>query len=304
VQGYMSREYAAAFAEFGAPRQLARSGGWLIERAIAGTQHRDAMGCYPLFGCADWSALAADLDDLKHELVSVALVADPFGKHELAALERAFDVVRPFKQHFIADLHGDWEQLISRHHRYYARRALREARVEICDDPPSFLEEWLSLYEALVSRHELRGLKAFSRESFARQLRVPGLVMFRMIAGDMTVGGQLWFVQRGAAYNHLQAASQDGYTISAAYGLCYEALRHFAAGKPGQVRWLDLGAGAGLDGNGADGLTAFKRGWSSETRPAYFCGRIFDRELYDALVRQKYVLANGYFPAYRQGEFA
>ena len=95
-EGYMSREYAAAFAEFGAPRQLARSGGWLIERAIAGTQHRDAMGCYPLFGCADWSALAADLDDLKHELVSVALVADPFGKHELAALERAFDVVRPF----------------------------------------------------------------------------------------------------------------------------------------------------------------------------------------------------------------
>ena len=55
MHGYLSQEYAAAFAEFGTARRLPRSGGWLIERPIAGTDDRDAMGCYPLFSCADWS---------------------------------------------------------------------------------------------------------------------------------------------------------------------------------------------------------------------------------------------------------
>src|SRR5258708_15209416 len=104
-----------------------------------------------------------------------------------------------------------------RHHRSIARRSLREARVEVCDAPPRRFEEWLSLYETLVGRHELRGMKTFSRESFLQQLRVPGIVMVRMIAGNTAIGGQLWFVQGDVAYSHLQAVSDTGYKLSAAY---------------------------------------------------------------------------------------
>jgi hypothetical protein len=52
------------------------------------------------------------------------------------------------------------------------------------------------------------------------------------------------------------------------------------------------------------GLTRFKRGWATGTRPVYFCGRIFQRERYEQLARQGGAPVSGYFPAYRHGEFA
>ena len=85
-------------------RWLPASGGWLLERPIAGSDYRDAMGCYPLFVCRDWGGLAADLEPLRHELVSLALVTDPFGQYDEALLHGCFDVVMPFKPHFVADL--------------------------------------------------------------------------------------------------------------------------------------------------------------------------------------------------------
>jgi hypothetical protein len=83
-----------------------------------------------------------------------------------------------------------------------------------------------------------------------------------------------------------------------------ESLRHFAAGAFGPVNRVDLGAGAGLGETGDDGLAWFKRGWASEALPVYFCGRILDRDRYDAIVAQKKATVNGYFPAYRRGEFS
>ena len=60
VTGYMHPGHAASLAEFGTPRELPRSGGWLLERAIPGAAARDAMGAYPLFACRDWTSLRAD----------------------------------------------------------------------------------------------------------------------------------------------------------------------------------------------------------------------------------------------------
>jgi hypothetical protein len=59
--GYMHPNYAHSLREFGEPRELPGSGGWILERIIPGTPYRDAMGCYPLFACNDWSKLANDL---------------------------------------------------------------------------------------------------------------------------------------------------------------------------------------------------------------------------------------------------
>jgi hypothetical protein len=95
--------------------------------------------------------------------------------------------------------------------------------------------------------------------------------------------------------------SETGYAVSASYGLCQTALAYFHSGMSGRVRYVDLGAGAGLDGS-TDGLTKFKRGWATGTRPAFFCGRVFDAERYAALTRLAHAESAKYFPAYRQGE--
>jgi hypothetical protein len=147
LPGYLSSQYAYALSEFGTPVQLPRCGGWLIERPVPDADDRDAMGCYPIFSCVDWKSLKFDLDSLEHaqRLVSVALVADPFADVDRGELEECFDVVRPFKEHFVVDLQQDPEAFIPRHHRYYARRSMRGAVVEVCSSPAEHLDEWVSL---------------------------------------------------------------------------------------------------------------------------------------------------------------
>jgi hypothetical protein len=152
----------------------------------------------------------------------------------------------------------------------------------------------------LTERHGIDGIKAFSAVAFREQLAVPGIVALRAVADGEVVGGHLWYVQGDVAYSHLAASSPRGYDLDASYALYWYALHHFR----GIVRWLNLGAGAGLDPQGDDGLTRFKRGWSSDTRLAFFCGRIFDRSRYQEVVRMRGGPATSYFPAYRWGEFA
>lgn len=303
VVGYAHELYAESLSEFGRPRRLPRCEGWILERSIPGVSDLDALGCYPLFACRDWSELEADLNDIKSELVSLSLVTDPFGDYDRAQLERCFkDVVVPFKEHFVADLSRPARELISKHHRYYAQKAMSSVRVERCAEPASFLDEWTELYANLTERHALKGIKAFSKNAFARQMRVPGLVMLRATTDEgEAIGAHLWFVRGDVAYSHLAAVSPRGYDLMASYALYRFALESFA----GEVRWLNFGAGAGVGTDATDGLTRFKRGWSSETRTAYFCGRIFDRQRYaEILAARELPDSSNYFPAYRQGEFA
>ena len=283
------------------PTPLPASGGWLLQRPIGDSGRHDAMGLYPLFACADWSRLQGDLDSIGTRLVSVVLVTDPFGDHQPTDLRHSFvDLVRPFKAHLVADLHKS--DFVSAHHRYYARRALKDLRVEVSLEPAQHLDEWLRLYACLRERHGLQGLKAFSREAFALQLRVPGIVMLRAtaLADGATVGAQLWYEDGEVAYSHLTAVDDAGYRLRASYALYDAAINHFR----GRVRWLDLGAGAGVGDGAADGLAEFKRGWANDSRTAYLCGRTFDASASQQLARACGISETAYFPAYRQGEFA
>lgn len=300
VAGYAHPRYAKSFSEFGTPRKLPRCGGWILERQIPGSPYRDAIGCYPLFVCCDWSQLCADLEDIGRGLVSMSLVTDPFGDYEISYLRRCFDdLVLHFKDHLVVDLCRSPEENVSRHHRYYARKAQRSIHVEECKEPMQFLEEWVDLYANLIRRHNIVGMRAFSRSAFAQQLSVPGAVVLRAVHQDTVVGAQIWFVQGEVAYSHLTACSELGYELRASYALYWSAIE-FLSGK---VRWLDLGGGAGVRADGADGLSIFKRGWSNGTRPVYFCGRIFDHARYEEIVARKGISTIDYFPAYRRSEF-
>lgn len=300
--GYMHHDYAESLSEFGTPRELYRCGGWVLDRPIVGTPFYDAMGCYPLFTCTDWSQLHADLNDISDELVSISLVTDPFGEYDISYLKQCFtDVVISFKQHFIVDLSHSLSEFISKHHARYARQALSQLYIEKCEEPERLIYDWVSLYNNLIQRHSIKGITAFSGAALARQLSVPGIVVFRAVHNERTVGMVVWYVQKERCYYHLGAYSSEGYRLRASFALFRVAMEHFAANG---VRWIDLGAGAGLRSNGTDGLSQFKQGWSTGTRTAYFCGRIFNRQRYMEIVRDREIFTEDFFPAYRKGEFA
>jgi hypothetical protein len=289
--------YAQSMAQFGTPRLLPASGGRILQRQIPGSDYSDAMGFYPIFCCENWSRLEADLTSLQEDLVSIALVPDPFGGVATDTLAAAFDFVRPFKEHYVSDLSLPFASLVSKDHRYKARRALRTVVVEANVEPFRFLDEWSNLYLHLVDKHNLRGIKAFSREAFYHQLSIPGAVMLRALCNGQIVSAQLWFQQGDVAYYHLGASNEEGYRWRAAYALSAHAIEYFT----GKVRYLDFGGAAGLS-DGGGGLAAFKKGWSSETRLSYFCGRTLNRRAYAELMAARE--SSAYFPEYRNQEMS
>lgn len=300
--GYLHPSYAESLAEFGKPRHLPRCSGWILERPIAGSSYRDGMGCYPLFACRDWRKLGADLEEMGDDLVCLSLVTDPFGAYDVDLLQRCFsDLVRPFKKHYVIDLRQPLESFVSAHHNRYARRSLRVAQVEQCQDPIQFLEDWLDLYSQLIKRHNIRGLPAFSKVAFAKQLQVPGIVMFRAVHNHETVGMLLWYEQRDVGYYHLGAFSITGYKLRVSFALFWHAIEHFSLRRTTQ--WLDLGGSAGVAQDNRDGLSRFKQGWATGTRTAYLCGRILDPAKYAEITQARQAELTSYFPAYRLGEF-
>jgi len=301
LRGYLHSRYAKSFTDFGIPCELPRCGSWIIKRQIPGFPYYDAMCCYPLFICQDWTQLDVDLEEIGSDLISLSIVTDPFGDFDKDYLKKSFkDVVVPFKDHFIVDLHRSINDFVSAHHRRYARKALQNLNIERCKNPIQFLYEWLALYAILIKRHKIEGTSKFSRDAFSKQLTVPGIVAFRAMYGEKTVGMLLWYIQGEVGYYHLGAFSQEGYEKRVSFGLFWFAINYFAEHG---LHWLNLGGGAGVIGDKSNGLSRFKRGWSTGTSIVYFCGRIFDRERYKKIMAEKRIIPNDYFPAYRKGEF-
>jgi hypothetical protein len=260
------------------------------------------MGCYPLFQCQDWSRLQDDLESVGEGLVSVTLVTDALAECDPELLRRCFpDVFAPFKEHFVVDLSQKLETFVHPHHRRNARKAQRAMSVARCERPSDFLDEWVDLYALLVRRHQFTGIPAFSRTAFAKQLAVPGIVMFRATHDGASLGIVLWYRQGSRAYYHLGAYSEKGYELGASFGLFDFAINYFADSG---TEWLNLGGSAGLSAAATDGLGRFKKGWSTGVRTAYLCGRILDRPRYAELVEARGASSTKYFPAYRAGEFS
>jgi hypothetical protein len=298
--GYAHPAYAAALEEFGQPRELIDSGGWILERGIPGASACDAMGCYPLFACRDWFSLQHDLNSIGQDLVSLVIVTDPFGAFSEGLLRDTFrDWVVPFKEHFVVDLSRPLSDFVCSHHRRNAEKALRSVYVEKCKNHMQFVHDWTDLYATLIKRHEIKGIAAFSASSFAKQFSVPGIVAFRAVHNEATVGMALWYVQGEIGYYHLGAYNSVGYQLRTSFALFQSALEYFRD----NLQWLNLGAGAGEKGDSSDGLSRFKRGWSTGSRIAYLCGRIFDPKRYNEIVQAKGISTHRYFPAYRAGEF-
>jgi hypothetical protein len=298
--GYADPKYALSMSEFGELRELPRCGGWMLVRPIFGTRYKDAMGCYPLFACRDWTRLHEDLERVSEDIVSLSLVTDPFCKMAPEYLQKHFDLVKPFKTHYVTDLGYPLESIVNKDYRYNARKSLKAMDIEICGEPAQYVDEWTGLYGNLINRHGIKGLNAFSRKCFEIQLNVPGMFMILGRREGEIIGATILLIGDHEAYTHLSAFTSIGYKIHAAYGIRWKA---FAFLQERGIRYLDNGGGAGIKDDPRDGLAQFKRGWSNGRRTVYFCGRIFHRQGYDDLCRKSGATNVDYFPAYRAAEF-
>ena len=254
--GYADKKYAYSFQEFGEPRELPRSGGWILVRPIPGTAYKDAMGCYPLFVCQDWTKLHEDLKKAGSDLVSLALVIDPFAAVDLGYLNQIFDTVKPFKTHYIADLNQPLETFIDREVQRRARQSLTKMDVELCFEPKRYLEDWIRLYDYLIRRHHIKGINAFSPKCFEIQLNIPGMVMFLGKQGTEILGASLVLKHDHVAYSHLSAYTSEGYKTKASYGIKWKALVH--AREEG-FKYFHLGGASGINEDPSDGLAASKK---------------------------------------------
>lgn len=295
--GYRHPQYAASLRQFGHPRRLQHSGGWVLVRDIPESAWQDAMGVYPLFCCQDWTALAADLVELAADgLLSLALVTDPFGAYSERLLREVFNTkVMAFKQHHVLDLSQPIEATTSARHRKKARRALRELDVRIMPEPTTLLDEWVHLYDGLTRRHQIRGIQAFSRQVFETQLALPDVVAVCLWQANRLAGAQLLVFQEDVVHCHLAAFDEIGYEIGASYAMDLVSIEYCRT----RARWYNLGGSAGLQENANDGLGWYKGGWSNETRTAYFCGHIFDQARYNLLYSRQTTHNRDFFPAYR-----
>lgn len=296
TKGYADPRYADSLREFGEPRELPNCGGWILVRQIPGTTYRDSTGCYPVFACRNWKRLHEDMEHLSSDLVSLVLVTDPFSEAAPSYLERCFDLVKPFKTHYVADLRYPLERFINRWYRYNARKSLKTMDVEVCYEPLKYLDDWIRLYDNLIDRHHITGTRAFSRSCFETQLGIRGMVMVLGRCTGEVVGATLVLVHGQNAYSHLSAYGNKGYQIRASYGIYWEALAHL---REQGVRYFDVGGTAGIKDDPHNGLTQFKKGWSNDRCMTYLCGRVFDRGKYESLCEQDQIASVDYFPAYR-----
>lgn len=295
---YTASAYAASQREMGLPLALECCGGWVLRRPVPESGRHDAMGCYPLFACRDWDRIGQDVDALRQRLVSLTLVSDPFAPIDPASLGGTFDVVRPFKTHFVADLDLAPERIASPHHRYEARRGLRRVEVDVCWRPRAHVDDWVELYAQLVAYRGLSGPHAVSATSFSELFELDDVVMLRAIADGATVGAQILVLQGDVAHAHLAAFTPAGYRLGASYALDWVAIESMKE----RARWLNWGGQAGLKEDPDDGLARYKRGWATHTRQAWLLGAILDPDAY-AEVCGGGGASRTYFPAYRSGEF-
>jgi hypothetical protein len=297
LPGYFSPDYTKTLSEFGDPVVLPASGACLLRREIGTSGYFDAMGGYPVFCCPDWSGLREDLEAWSDRLVSVVVTPDPMstpGANQLAAI---FDLLRPYKDHFVIRTGKPPDSFVSRRHRLHAEKALRQVAVEVCHEPLRFVDEFDRLFGVLATRHRIEGLRRFSKQAFAKQFALPGFVMFRALIDGRIVGLDTWYLQQGCAQGHLSALDSTAYEMHAAYAIKWRVIEYFND----KAEWINLGGGRSLDGG--DGLSAFKRGWATETRPSWICGRILQPKRYAALTRALPNNTETYFPSYRSGEF-
>lgn len=327
---YASLAYARSLRHIGEPFAVPEWGCVVLSRPIAGAW-RDAAGPYPLTILAPDADLSGGLARLaKAGFVSVTLVLDDYHRPPLDGLTAAFTVARVFKEHYVVDRRLGPARL-SRHHRYYARRALRDvsvtpfplaARLDEWIDlyarhhrhktermmpksaatalpPYSGLDPWIADYERLVGGHGFPALPSVHHEMLAA---LPGVTALGAFMDGNLVSAHLWVRHGRWVRPHLAATDEAGLRVGAAYAVYAHALDHFS-----DCELINFGGAPGASGAAlniwGEGLVRFKRGFCNAIAPSYIAGAILDADAYAALLaRSGNPVGTAFFPAYRRAD--
>jgi len=203
-----------------------------------------------------------------------------------------------FKDHHVFDLSVPIEQVVSSKRRRLAKKAWDELELEFSEEPSRHLDEWCDLFDEFAARLGLKGIKALSRSAFEEQFGIPGVTMTLARHAGRLVAARVQCYDRDVVHAYLAAASPESYRLNAAAALYYAEIEIFRE----RAKWINWGGDAGAR-PGHTRLSSFKRGWSTGTRPAYFYGRVTDRQRYVAL-SAAVDSDTSFFPAYRSGEFS
>lgn len=252
----------------------------------------DVAGSYPMTVLAPDADLEGGLHRLRGSgFVSVVLVLDDYHRPSTAALGDAFDLVRPFKTHYVVD-RAAGDATPSRHHRYEIKKALSSVRVEAFSLRDHF-EQWLGLYENLTVRHSLSGTHDFPRSHHELLSVMPGVTAIGAFVDGVLLAAHIWIEDDGRVHSHLAASSEKGYALGAAYAVNDASIRLFP-----DARIINFGGGAGYEDDSSNGLARFKMGFANATSRSYVCGKILDAGKYAQLSATKDSASN-FFPAYR-----
>lgn len=287
---YAREDYARSLGHVGRALAVPEWDSHVLVRATPAADREDGIGPYPLAVLAGGSDVAAGLARLKAAgLVSVVLVLEDRLRPDMAALEAAFDFVRPFKSHYIFD-RSLGSLAYGKHHRYEIRRAL--GRVSVSEIRlADHLAAWQELYGQLSARHGLGGVHAFPPQHHQRLAELDGVRTFAAFIEDRLAAAHVFVTHAGHAMSHLAASAAEGYANGAAY-----AVNDLAVSGLTDCEVINFGGGAGAGDDPNDGLVRFKKGFSNRTAPSYLCGAVLDPDAYRALSAGR---ETGFFPAYR-----
>lgn len=295
---YNSMEYCSCLEGFGTPLELDGMPGCLLRRRIPGTGLDDLVYPYPMFTVTDEDSLLGSLRSQKTGgCVSATIVTDPLAGFDPCSGE--WDLALRWKTHLIADNALPSANTFSDKVCYYSRRAAGRFGFEVRLSPdgrPGLLGDWMRLWEVLVERHGLKGLKALSPGYFQGLFALDGVLPAILSDGEGIHAIHIWIVDGNDAYSHLHASDTRAYDCSANYLLYSEELKLLS--ELGCRRCL-LGSASG--GGGEDGLYAFKRQFANATADNHLLGLVMDRAAYAELTGSP-LHDGGYFPAYRRGE--
>lgn len=190
-----------------------------------------------------------------------------------------------------------FQEEFSKSARKTTRRALREGvEVRLTEDPNS-LEEFVQVYYDTMDRNEASDFYYFDKEYFQKlkELLDGHYALIYVYKDEVCISAGLYFHYGDYAHAHLSGTKEEYLSLSPAYILKYYSCQ-WAKGKG--CKWIHYGGGTTNQED--DGLLLFKKKFTKEEPFHFYVGRkIYDQEIYDALVHLHPGENPDYFPRYR-----
>jgi hypothetical protein len=291
-RAYADPQFGASHSEYGEVIRLARSEAVVLLVPLLTSGRHDAFGPYPLLSTRSPDLLVEDLVQMRDlGAVTFTAVLDPM--EPLVPPDVRWDIHRPYKTHFLT-VPGAQTAGPSRHHRRELRVAASRVSVSVQSGAEADIDRWFNLWDAVQPTRSVAGMRSGSRHALTEQFGLSGAYAMWATAGGVDVAAQLVLFSATTAYAHLAVSNRLGREARAMYALD-AALVEMAMAMGLTVHW----GGAAGPSDTADGLTAYKRGWSNASRTAWIVGSVLDPDAYLSVGGTLPVDGAAWFPPYR-----